>query len=97
MRKQRSCNGLTVVSLIFFILLLTHNLSASPGLPSRAQRVFALEKAGLTDNLAGLDELDQDLLYFDVQTQTLQQLLTKYPKIRKAKFMKMQSLVKELQ
>src|SRR4051794_38579532 len=49
--------------------------------PKRAQRVRSLEQAGLQREVAGWDELEQDLLYLRAQKSSVEDLRKKYPKL----------------
>lgn len=77
-------------------LLLSLPLAAgAEAVPSRAKRMKALEDANLTQETAGMDELDQDLFYLRAKRGSAADLQKKYPRIRPDKLLNLQSVVKE--
>lgn len=76
-------------------LLLSAPALAQFELPNRAQRVKALEDAGFLQELATLDELDQDLLYMKARRVSLPELRAAYPALPKQKLERLKALAKE--
>lgn len=71
------------IALLFLSLFSVH--AAADSIPNRAKRIYALEQAGLLEEVSELDELDQDLLYMRAQNKSLADLQQAYPKLSKSK------------
>lgn len=71
-----------------------HSFLSQDPIPSRAKRIQAFERAGLLAETAGMDELDQDLLYMRAQRAAAPELSAAYPKLPTAKLRSLQGFVK---
>lgn len=65
-----------------------------PAIPARSQRVRAFEQAGLVVEIAGMDELDRDLLFNKAGRVSNEELAKSYPKIPPAKLATLGRLAK---
>lgn len=70
-------------------------LDSESAIPSRAKRIYALEQAGLIEEAAKMDELDQDMLYYRAKNKSKKEFAKLYPGLAKEKLEKFQSLLRE--